>query len=408
MNRRGSTSPAVLILALAFAGVAEAAKISFSEKGFVDVGALIQAQYRATQNGAADGHDVSNDFLLRRARLLLSGQYNDQIGFIINTDITYGAATIGGPTGGTAWNNTLILNEALGIFKVSDALIFDAGLMLLPFSHNVLTSSSRLATLDARGNLTKYSLNSQRNNRDVGFEVRGLLLSDRIYYRIGIWNGVQTTPPAGTTPGVNPGDAPRFAGMIRFNILGKEDGYTWCGICFAKTPTLNVGVSADIEPNAVRGAVGKPGSVYRSYVADAFLNLPVGENQELSFEVAVVKFDVGEQVNYFVPATPTAASSFGANSGIGSYGHIAYRFGVIAPVFSMEWFNSNNTRISETNPGNLVTYRFGLNWYLEKHVYNLKAEFAIQDKQGAGTTGVDGKPISDNQWVLTIQAQVAF
>ena len=98
----------------------------------------------------------------------------------------------------------------------------------------------------------------------------------------------------------------------------------------------------------------------------------------------------------------------GANSGIGAYGHIAYRIGFIAPVFAVEWFNSDNTRISETNPGNLVTYRFGLNWYIEKHVYNVKAEFAIQDKQGAGTTGVDGKPISGNQWVLTIQAQVAF
>ena len=180
MNRRGTTSPPMLSFALAFAGVAEAAKLSFSERGFVDVGALIQAQYRATQNGAGDGHDVSNDFLLRRARILVSGQYDEHIGFIINTDITYGAATIGGPT--------------------------------------------RLATLDSRGNLTKFSLNSQRNNRDVGFEVRGPLLADRIYYRIGIWNGVQTQAASGTTPGVNPGDAPRFAGMVRFNILGKKGG----------------------------------------------------------------------------------------------------------------------------------------------------------------------------------------
>jgi hypothetical protein len=68
----------------------------------------------------------------------------------------------------------------------------------------------------------------------------------------------------------------------------------------------------------------------------------------------------------------------------------------------------HNTRVTEVNPGNLITYRFGLNWYIEKHVYNVKAEFAIQDKQGAGTTGADGRPISGNQWVLTIQAQVAF
>src|SRR5262249_32639642 len=273
------TSAWIVLLGLSVAFPARAAKISFSDKGFIDVGALIQAQYRATQNGSPDGKSISNDFLLRRARLLVSGQYDEHIGFILNTEVVYA-------TGATAWNNTLILNEALANYRVSNALIIDAGLMLLPFSHNVLTGSSRLATLDARGNLTKYALNSQRNNRDVGLAIRGLLFSDRLFYRLGVWNGVQGEAATATTPGVNPGDAPRFAGMLRFNILGKEDGYTWCGICFASTPIFNVGVSADVEPNGVRGAPGKHGSTYHSYVADLFLDLPIGADQELSIEAA--------------------------------------------------------------------------------------------------------------------------
>jgi hypothetical protein len=258
-------------------------------------------------------------------------------------------------------------------YRVGKELLIDAGQMLLPFSHNELTSSARLATLDARGNLTKFSLNSTRSNRDVGVEIRGLLLDDRLYYRLGVWNGVQTASTTPTQPGVNPGDAPRFAGMVRFNILGKEDGYTFCGMCFGTDPILNVGVSADVEPNAVRSVAGSFPSTYRSYVADLFFDLPFGGNQELSFEVAVVKFDLGSQSTFYVPPTgASAATSFGANAGIGAYGHLAYRFGVISPNVVVEWFNSENRSVTQTNPGNLVTYRFGLAWFIEKHVYTPK------------------------------------
>jgi Phosphate-selective porin O and P len=396
------------LVCAALACPAWAAKISFSENGSIDVGTLVQTQYRATQDGAADGKSVSHDFLLRRARIILAGNYDDHISFLISTDVTYGTAG-GSAAGNTGFNNNIILNEALASYRVSDVLIVDAGQMLLPFSHNVLTSSSRLATLDARGNLTKYALDSQRNNRDVGIEVRGLLFDERIYYRLGVWNGVQTQAAAAEVPGVNPGDAPRFAGMVRFNIFGKEDGYTWCGICFANSPTFNVGVSADVEPNGVRGAPGQHGDTWRSYVADVFLDLPLPGDQELSFEAALLKFEAGSQSAYFVPADgATAANSFGANAGIGAYGHIAYRIGVIAPVFAVEWFNSDNKNVTSVNPGNLNTYRFGLNWYVEKHVFNVKAEVALQDKERAGENGTDGKPIPGNQWQLTLQAQVAF
>src|SRR5262249_21427258 len=192
------------VLCLLAAGTANAAKISFSEKGWVDIGALVQAQYRIEQDAAGSGHDPSNDFLLRRARIVMSGQFNDNIGWIISTDVTYGAAVIGGPTGGTAWNNNIFLLDALATYKVSKEFMLDAGLMLLPFSHNQLTGGGRYATVNNFPSF--FSANSQRSFRDVGIGVRGLLLDDRIYYRLGVFNGVQTSTGAA---GLNPGDAPR-------------------------------------------------------------------------------------------------------------------------------------------------------------------------------------------------------
>jgi hypothetical protein len=277
------------------AGTANAAKISFSEKGFVDVGALVQAQYQIRQDGAPSGSDPSHDFALRRARILLSGQFNDNIGFIMSTEVSYGAVLVGGPAGGTAWNNNLYLLDAIAVYKVSKELIIDAGLMLLPYSHNSLTSGAKFVSTSLFPSF--FAPNSQRGTRDVGFLIRGLLLDDRLYYRIGVFNGVQglrtTTIPPAAPNGLNPGDAPRFAGMLRFNIAGKEDGYAFCQACFSKSPIVSIGVSADYQVNAIRPVTPTgPGTSTLSGMhawtlgnADVFASIPFSESTELSVEV---------------------------------------------------------------------------------------------------------------------------
>ena len=169
------------VLCLMAAGTANAAKISFSEKGFVDVGALVQAQYRIEQDAAGSGHDPSNDFLLRRARIIISGQFNDNIGFLIDTDVSYAtgpgtspnvpAAAVPPEAGGrsptaTGVYNAIYLLDALATYKVSKEFMLDAGLMLLPsLNHNGLTSGAKYASVN---NFTQYfSANSQRATRDV-------------------------------------------------------------------------------------------------------------------------------------------------------------------------------------------------------------------------------------------------
>jgi hypothetical protein len=183
------------------AGTASAAKISFSDKGWIDVGGLVQAQYRFEQDAAGSGHDVSNDFLLRRARLIISGQFNDNIGFLVDTDVTYGAATIGGPVGGTAWNNNIYLLDAVATYKFGKEIMLDAGLMLLPFSHNSLTSGAKYATVN---NFPSYfAANSQRGT--VTWASGSRLPRRPDLLPPGVFNGVQTAAGAS---GLNPGMLP--------------------------------------------------------------------------------------------------------------------------------------------------------------------------------------------------------
>jgi len=401
------------------AGTANAAKISFSDKGFIDIGALVQAQYQIVENGAPSGGNPSNNFALARARIVLAGQFNDNIAFFVDTDVSYGAIStaVGNtppgtpagatntPTGGvaTAWNNNIYLLDAVATYKVSKELLFDAGLMLLPYSHNELTSGAKYASA-TRFSAT-FAPNSQRALRDVGVELRGLLLSDRLYYRIGVWNGVNGVRNTAVAPapsnGLNPGDAPLFAGMIRFNIAGKEDGYAFCQVCFATTPIINIGVSGLTQINAIRPVVFTgPGTStqlgmtqWTSFVADAFADVPFGSDLELSAEVQFANFWAG---------TNTVQSGFEVQ------GLLAFRFGLFGIFGQIDYFNSQTQYVGRGNlVGDRTIYAGGLNFYLYQNVYKITAEFTYATREAGGTT-VDGTAIPPNFWSGILQFQAAF
>ena len=402
------------VLCLMAAGTANAAKISFSDKGFIDIGALVQAQYQIVENGAPSGSNPSNNFALGRARIVLAGQFNDNIAFFVDTDVSYGAIstaiTNNTPVGSTAtaWNNNIYLLDAIATYKVSKELLLDAGLMLPSLTHNGMTSGAKYASVN---NFASYfSPNSQRATRDVGVGIRGLLLDDRLYYRMGVFNGAQTRatipavvgPPAvAASNGINPGDAPRFAGQFRFNIAGKEDGYAFCQVCFAKSPIVSIGVGADYQANVVRNtAPTGPGTStalglgsYTNGFADFFADIPFSETTELSFEVAANKIWAGS-------GAPT--------SGLSIQGLLSVRFGIIGPYAQVEWFNSDAAYVGRGNAaGDLTTYRGGLSLYVLQHTYKISAEIAFQNKEKAGET-VDGTVIAGNHWVGTLQFQATF
>jgi len=412
---------------------AEAAKFSFSDKGFIDVGSLIQAQYRIEQDAAPSGHDPSNDFLLRRARIILSGQFDEHIGFFFDTDISYGtvstavSAAANTPAGGSAqgWNNNIYVLDALAIYKVSRSLIIDAGLTLLPYSHNSLTNPATLIGINSTFGGTAgpyWAPNNQRGFRDVGVVIRGLLLDDRLYYRLGVFNGVngtKNTAAAGAVSnGLNPGDAPNYAGMLRFNIAGKEEGYGFCQMCFASSPIISIGVAADVQPNSFRGVAptgpttaGVPTGMitWTNYNADIFADIPFGGDVELSADLLGQIVKAGDN-------TPQSGYSFN--------GIIGLRFGVIQPYAQLEYFNSGTQYVGYTKvgagattaftAGDVTTYRFGISWYLHKHNYKVTAEVAFQNKENAGVETSVGTPatvigtVPPNHWVGTLQFQAYF
>ncbi|HZX43601.1 MAG TPA: hypothetical protein VFE93_17315, partial [Myxococcaceae bacterium] len=195
--------------------------------------------------------------------------------------------------------------------------------------------------------------------------------------------------------------APRVAGTLRFNIAGKEDGYAFCQVCFAKSPIISVGVGADFQANAFRGtAFTGPGVSHTTGMgswttgnADIFADWPFSEDVELTLDLAFAKIWAGDD-------TP--------QSGTAIQGLLSLRFGIIGPYFQMEYFDSATTYVGRgSTVGNVTTYRGGLSLYVVQHTYKISAEFAYQQKEKANET-IDGTLIPPNHWVGTLQFQAGF
>jgi hypothetical protein len=364
----------IAVLSISISTRAHAEKIQLGEDKFLNISLLIQSQFAAAQRAAPNG-DVGTDLFLRRGRLILSGQYDPRISFVFITDQ---------PNWGRNgdFSSTFIIQDALGSFKVAPELTISAGFLLLPFLRNNLESAGSLNTVDFRTPVIRFP--TARAFRDAGVEAHGLLADDRIYYRAGIFNGIAGKAATMTTEEINPRDAPRFTGMVRYNLMGKDDGYALPGIYFATSPVISVGFGADLQSHAI-GTAATPGSTrYLGLALDAFVDYPFDADHELVAEGAIIRYD-----QYAAGAVPDNAIAFYAQAG--------YRFGLLEPVASVEYFNGDL-------PGSgATTYRVGLNYWLAKHTYNLKAELAIPRLEQ-----VAGGPAVQNNLTGTLQAQLVF
>ncbi len=359
----------LLALAVAFAGRAHAEKITIDADTFVNLGVLIQPQITATEGGSPSG-DVATDFFLRRGRLILSGQIDPRISFVFITDqANWGK--------GGDYGAPFLIQDALASYKVAPELTLSAGFLLLPFLRHNYTSAGSLNGIDFHAAVIKFP--AGRAFRDMGVEARGLVADDKVYYRVGVFNGVAGKAATMTTPDVNRHDAPRMVGTLRYNLLGKEDGYAFPGIYFAKAPIVNVGVGIDWQPSII----GADHRRYLAYTIDGFADYPFTPDHELVVHGALIGYRHYQ-------------SGSARDNALAWYLEAGFRVHQVEPVASVEYFNG-------TAPGTrLTTFRIGLNVWLAEHKYNLKTELAVPRQEGIAGASVD------NQLTGTLQVQSQF
>jgi hypothetical protein len=361
---------AVCVLGAATPAYAE--KITIDEDTFFTIGTLLQPQFQIIEDGSPD-EGVGTDFFLRRARLVLTGWFDQHIGFVFVTD----QANFGK---NGDFSTQFIVQDAVASYKFGPELTISAGFMLLPFTRNDFQSAGALNAIDFRAGVIKF-LPTGRAFRDMGVEVRGLIAQEKIYYRAGVFSGLAGKAATETTPEVNAKDVPRLTGHLRYNLLGKEDAYAFSGIYFATDPIVSVGVGVDWQMDALDSP---DADRYLAMAVDVYADYPVNPDLEVVAQAAVIRYD-----GYPVGTGRDVGTAFFAEGGV--------RIQKVEPTASIEYFDG------DIEGSRVITARGGLNYFIAKHNYNIKAEVAVPfvEENAAGVE--PPSPI-----VGTVQAQLSF
>lgn len=380
---------AALATALCVGGTAQAAKIQLSEDSSINLAYLLQVQGQFAEDNAVNGQ-WGSDFFIRRSRILLFGDLTKNISFFMETD---------SPNFGKDGNfdADFYLQDAFMSFKVVNEFVVDAGLILIPLSHHAMQGAIAMNTLDYHSALIKYPGGSTKVWRDLGVQIRGLALKDKLHWRVGVFNGIEGKTDSGTDangvalPSLNSRDLPRFAGTVRYSILGTEPKFFYNGINFGTEPILSVGVGFDFQPDIIRvpDLVDVDGNVekykldnYGAASADLFLDIPIGPNHEILFQTNFLYFYQGEKA---------------ANTGMGFFTEFGYRFMFFGPVLSYERFYSDKAE------SDYEAIHAGMNFWIKQHNANVKID------AGMARTGVfKMADLSDFKTTITVQSQLFF
>ncbi|HMP72570.1 MAG TPA: porin [Kiritimatiellia bacterium] len=194
----------------ALAAGARGFSLTSPDKAFqIRLGGIVQTDARFFLTS----EDPSSDtFLIRRARLNVQGTVGEKGEFRL--------------TPAFEGTSTTLLDAHYG-YKFSDAAIFRAGKFKVPFGLERLQSAAGLRFIE------RAHPNSLAPNRDIGFQLSGLLGDGTIDYAVGIFNGVVD----GGSSVTDSGDDFDVAGRLFLSPLKNSDIDALKGLSFGIAAT---------------------------------------------------------------------------------------------------------------------------------------------------------------------------
>ncbi len=139
----------------------------------LELGGFVQFDFDAAQNNARllTGNDLIDTFLVRRARLNMTGQLFNWIGFRIEGDY------------GTQQNPAFALTDGYIDLNFLPAIGLRGGQFKVPFSMEELTSDLFIDTIE------RSMVNELVPSRDQGIMLQGHLFDRILGYNVGVFNG---------------------------------------------------------------------------------------------------------------------------------------------------------------------------------------------------------------------------
>jgi hypothetical protein len=336
-------------------------------------GLLVQPQWQAVSSPTLDGY--AENLFIHRTRFIVGGTLFDKIEFFLDTDypnlfLPANAAPANAPDNFVKSTPGMNIQDVFVTYKALDNLVkVDVGYMLPPMGHNAVQGAATLFGSDyfaysfQHGALMGSSANPF--GRDVGLQLRGLLVGGLIEYRLGVFQGLRHNRTGGELEARN---FFRVAGRVQVNLLDPEPGFFYAGTYLGTKKIASVGAAFDIQ------------SSYRYFAFDGLVDMPLGPG------VATAQVNLAHwNGNTFIPAllkqTALMTEAGYTLAGLG-----------LGPILRVEELWGSGTLANQNRVGGGVAYwPYGHNVNLKLFYMHIKS---------------DGLPRGANQFSL--QAQVFF
>ena len=320
----------------------------------IKFGLLLQPQYEALGDVNRSGYD--QNLFIRRARILVGGSLFGVVDYFLDTDFPnlFRAPTVAGAAGvpntATKASPGMNIQDAFVTYKpMGDMVKVDVGFMLPPMSHNAIQGAATLYGWDYYAFTFRHSdvFGSSAPSpvgRDMGAELRGLVLGGHLEYRAGIFQGLRNasaTDQAG-------GNFFRVMARAQVNFLDAEPGFFYAGTYFGAKKIASIGGSYDFQDK------------YKYFSVDGILDMPVGPGVATA-QVNFAQWDGGT----FIAALPKQT----AIQGEAGYNIAALH---VSPIVRYEHLSSLTTAAG-VNVTPINRYALGVAFWPYSHNTNLKA-----------------------------------
>ena len=309
---------------------------------------------------AASGGYVQN-FLIRRARILLGGQVAKKVFFFAETE----NSRLGRATATTTKNlgTGFSLLDAAVEWRIRKEFNVQAGLIRVPNSREALKGASTNLSLDtSEYTFVASAAMSSPAGRDTGLMLRGWFAGDHLEYRFAGFQGARDAASRQSF---------RWVGRLQYNLLDTEvyNFPSYVTNSLGTKKIVAIGAAFDVQKN------------YKGVTADLFVDYPVGPGSVMT----TLEYHYLDGGSTF-PATLPRSNAFSLEAGyyfkaakVAAYGRYEQR------------------EFTESDAKNEKRYVGGLNYYPFGHNFNIKAGYGRLSPQV-------GKQVSQ----FTIQLQVYY
>ena len=251
-------------------------------KSFIKLGFLFQGQvefadnYTSPTRGILLKHQEAQNLYIRRFRILGGGNITDKLSFFFETDSPnlgkYDAAT------GKKVEGNVYMQDIFMTYSFREEFKIDAGMLLVPLSHNSGQSAATLLPVDYGPYSFLSSAPTQsRVGRDYGVMARGYI-AQHFEYRLGVFQGIKDID----APDKRAAAPLRYMGRLVWYPMDIDTGFFYAGTTHGAKKVLAIGISADVQND------------YKAYGGDIYYDAPLGNGDVLTLQVDYIYYDGGK------------------------------------------------------------------------------------------------------------------